>query len=101
MNRRSQNRNVCWKKADLVWLLASNGVLPCASPSSVRYSRPIELVDDLPMWQWFSSSAAQRWTLKRDRRVPGEREPDTEVHRILVRAVVLELSVRLEMGDRA
>src|SRR5215470_10786797 len=28
MNRRSQSRNVCSKKADFVWLLASNGVLP-------------------------------------------------------------------------
>src|SRR5947208_3046604 len=55
-----------FKKVDLVWLLAPNGVLPCASPSSVRYSRPIELVDHLPMWKWFSSSASQRWTLKRE-----------------------------------
>src|SRR5438445_10040468 len=65
MNRRSQNRNVCWKKADFVWLLASKGGLPWASPSSVRYSSPIELVDHLPTWKWLSSSASQRSTLKR------------------------------------
>src|SRR5215813_414416 len=38
MNRRSQKRNVCWKNTELVLLAASNGVLPCACPSSVRYS---------------------------------------------------------------
>src|SRR5215831_8901174 len=65
MNRRSQSRNVCSKKADFVWLLASNGVLPWATPSSVRYSSPMELVDHLPIWKWFRSSASQRSTSKR------------------------------------
>src|SRR5207245_2506966 len=38
---------------------------------------------------------------ERDRAVPRERDPETQVDRVLVRAVVPELAVRLRMGDRA
>ena len=65
MKSRSRNRNCCWKKTDRVSLSASKGVDPCATPFSSRYSSPTELVDHLPMWKWFSSSASRRSTVLR------------------------------------
>ena len=66
MNSRSKNRSCCWKKADFVSLVASNGVLPWTSPFSSRYSSPTELVDHRPIWKWFSHSTSRRSTLKRE-----------------------------------
>ncbi len=83
MNRRSQNRNVCWKKADLVLLLASKGVVPWAWPSSLRYSSPIVLVDQLPMLKLVQQLRLEA----RDVEAPGELARPERRERALLRRV--------------
>ena len=76
MNRRSKNRNVCWKKPERVSLSAANGNAPWLLASSWRSSRPNVLVDHFPKWKWLSHSASRRATVMREGNSQGKKGAD-------------------------
>ena len=68
MNRRSKNRNCCWKKPETVSAIGPKPLVPCTSAVSWRYSMPKVLVLHWPAWKWFSHSTSRRSVLN----VPGK-----------------------------